>query len=186
MLVMERATRELLRQELLKLVPGLELVAARRLGAGADAEEAVQEVLARALAAFDRGMPASPDMLPAFVHGIARHVIIDEHRRRTRWRTDAVALDALPAPEVSPLQGLTDAATQAAMGRAMRQLSRRDRELLRRCFVDGERLATIARTLGEPASRLRKRKSRALARLRALLGDADGTAGHIPDPTATT
>jgi DNA-directed RNA polymerase specialized sigma24 family protein len=36
--------------------------------------------------------------------------------------------------------------------------------------VDGERIGHIAQVLGEPAERLRKRKSRALQRLAAILG----------------
>jgi DNA-directed RNA polymerase specialized sigma24 family protein len=46
--------------------------------------------------------------------------------------------------------------------------------------VDGERVSAIAARLGEPAERVRKRKSRALERLRQELGG-----GHKTSVTPT-
>ena len=181
MLVQERADRDLLRQQLLELVPGLQLVVARRLGAGADAQDALQEILTRALAAFDRGQPATSEQLPAFVHGIARHVIADVARNEIRRRETSLP-DSLHTREPSPLESMVSAETRSAMQRALRLLDPADRDLLRRCFVHGERLASIAHALNVPAARLRKRKSRALARLRELLHDS----GHIPAPPPNT
>jgi RNA polymerase sigma factor (sigma-70 family) len=53
---------------------------------------------------------------------------------------------------------------------ALPRLSADDRELLDRCYIGGETVTAIAASTGEPAERLRKRKSRALSRLRELLG----------------
>src|SRR2546422_2832519 len=96
---------------------GLHLLALRTLGDVDAAEEAVQETLARAVAALARGQLADPAKLPAFVAGIARHVVVDMMRARRRL----ASLDALPptahprhAPDV--LGPLVAAGRQARVG----------------------------------------------------------------------
>ena len=157
-------------------VRGLRIIAIRALGDEDDAADAVQETLARAVEALreDRVPPDVP--LAAFVHGIARHVIADALRRRSRERASS-ELDCLVATDPSPLEQLVRSDEIARVMRALDRLSRGDRDLLRRCFVHGERVADIARALGQPQERLRKRKSRALARLRERLEDAGP--GHV-------
>ncbi|HXK19694.1 MAG TPA: sigma factor, partial [Polyangiaceae bacterium] len=67
----------------------------RRRGLSDSADDLVQTVLCDALAA-----PAVPDRsseLPRFVTGIARNKVVDEHRRRARWKRADVP-DELEAP----------------------------------------------------------------------------------------
>lgn len=148
---------------------GLEIVAVRALGDVDEARDAVQETIARALAAIrnDRVPPGVP--IEAFVYGIARHVITDVHRRRARDGTPTVDPGAVHAPDPSPLDALIQREEREMVARALAALPAADRELLERCFVRGERVAAIAEQLGEPADRIRKRKSRALERLRERL-----------------
>jgi RNA polymerase sigma-70 factor (ECF subfamily) len=162
---------------------GLEIVALRALGDPDDARDAVQETLVRALAAIRQQRVPATVPLPAFVYGIARHVIADTHRRRHRQRDDGDPVERA-VEEPSPLEALVRDEERELLGRALARLPRADRQLLQHCFVQGDRVAQIAARTGEPAARVRKRKSRALARLRELLAGEPG-AGHtgVPNPT---
>ncbi|PYP61556.1 MAG: hypothetical protein DMD37_13210, partial [Gemmatimonadetes bacterium] len=131
------------------------------------AEEAVQETLARAVAALARDQLADPAKLPAFVAGIARHVIVDMQRARYR----SVSLESLPVaahPSYHPdaLKALVLAEERARVRAALVSLSESDRDLLGLCYVEGLAPTEIAERTGEPAERIRKRKSRAMDRLR--------------------
>lgn len=154
------------------LRPGLELIALRMLGAVDAAREAVQETLARAVAALANGQPSDPDKLPAFVAGIARHVAVDMLRADRRL----VSLDTLP-PADHPsnasdvLSALVSTAERTRVRDALSRLATADREVLRLCYFEGLTPAEIAVRFGEPAERVRKRKSRALERLRAAFHD---------------
>ena len=174
---------ELLRAQLVALVPGLEIVMARALGSGDDARDGVQEVLARALHAIESGRPIR-DSLASFVYGIAAHVIVDMRRAQARMRVADLDADSLPASATDPLELLIDDQRRLAMREALGRLDGRDLELLQRCYLDGERTSDIARREGVPASRVRKRKSRALQQLRAWLNVA--TPSHTSSPGATT
>jgi RNA polymerase sigma factor (sigma-70 family) len=154
---------------------GLLIVAVRTLGDVEEARDAVQETLTRALAAIrgDRVPPGVP--LEAFVYGIARHVIADVQRRRVRERAATGDSGELPAPGPSALDVLVRAEERDAMSHALASLPAVDRELLECCFVQGERVAAIAARTGEPADRIRKRKSRALERMREVLSRSAGS-----------
>ena len=157
---------------------GLHLLAVRALGTADAAEEAVQETFARAVVALARGQLADPAKLAAFVAGIARHVVVDMVRARRRL----VSLDALPSaahPSHDPdaLGALVTAGEQARVRAALAQLTVSDRDLLRLCYVEGLAPGEIAERTGEPPERIRKRKSRAVERLREAFHGA-GAARH--------
>jgi RNA polymerase sigma-70 factor (ECF subfamily) len=149
------------------LRPGLELLALRTLGSLDASREAVQETLARAVVALANGQPSDPTKLAAFVAGIARHVIVDMVRAARR----VIPLEVLPAGDhpasnADALTALVSAAERARVRHALALLSPRDQELLRLCYFEGLSPAEIAARLRQPAERVRKRKSRALERLR--------------------
>jgi RNA polymerase sigma-70 factor (ECF subfamily) len=145
------------------------------------AEEAIQETMARAVMALRDGRPRNPEKLGAYVRGIARHVIIDAQRARER----SLPLQAAPQQELSthpdnPLSALITAEERDLVRRALTHLSARDREVLHLSFFEGLTPKEIAARVGESAVRIRKRKSRALLRLRqAFLGGA-GTCHEEP------
>jgi RNA polymerase sigma-70 factor (ECF subfamily) len=145
---------------------GLRIMALRALHDADAAEDVAQETLARALAVLRAGRRIDPEELGAFVGGIARHVIADRHRAQRR----EVPLHALPdgPPAVVPdaLAALVSADQHARLRKALAGLSAADRELLRLSFFDDLSPSDLARRLGAPAERIRKRKSRALERLR--------------------
>jgi RNA polymerase sigma-70 factor (ECF subfamily) len=163
------------------LAHGLELVALRALGDRDEASEVVQESMARAFDAVRS--QRVPDTVPlgAFVRGIARHVIADALRRRARTPGDRLP-DTIPlaVPLPSALDALISGERERLVRTAFAALGRNDRALLERCVMDGETVVEIASMWGVPAERLRKQKSRALARLRVLLRER----GHAhPDET---
>jgi DNA-directed RNA polymerase specialized sigma24 family protein len=68
--------------ELERLRAGLEILALRSLRDREAAEEAVQEMLMRAVEAVKQGRIKNLEKLGVFVRGIARHVIADMIRAR--------------------------------------------------------------------------------------------------------
>ncbi|MCL7972505.1 MAG: sigma-70 family RNA polymerase sigma factor, partial [marine benthic group bacterium] len=149
------------------LVESVRIIALRRLADPHLAEDVAQETLVRALEALDRGRLEDLSRLPAYVRAIARNVIAD-HYRSTRG---AISLGSAPQLELSrdsgnPLRDLLTEEDRRQVRVALGCLSQGDREILRQCYFEGLSPKTIAERNGEPAPRVWKRKSRALARLR--------------------
>jgi RNA polymerase sigma factor (sigma-70 family) len=152
--------------ELGELANGLLIVAQRRLGSRVAAEEAAQETLARALESIVRHGVRPEFPIAQLAYGILRHVVADMQRADKRFES----LDTtMPLAAPSPLEIIVGAEERRGVAAALEQLSADDQALLRRCYVDGRRIVDIAEETGEPADRLRKRKSRALERLGTLL-----------------
>ena len=155
-------------EQLQLLRSGARLLALRKLGDRDAAEDVAQETIARTLDALANGRVDNPDRLAAFVRGIARHIIADLAGAGRRERSlDELPGSAEPADSTrDALQALTDDEERAHLAAALRSLSRADRELLHLAFGEGLTPTEIAARLNEPSERIRKRKSRALERLR--------------------
>ena len=158
---------------------GLRLIALRSLSDPDAADEVVQETLARGLTAFEEGRLQNPTKIGAYFRGIARHVIADMLRDRSR--TESLAGNA----ETATGHGHTDALAvlisredKARVVRALAALDPRSRECLTLSFYEGLTPAQIAKRLSEPAPRVRKRHSRALQYLRAAFFSE--TSGESP------
>jgi RNA polymerase sigma-70 factor, ECF subfamily len=169
--------------DLESLRPGLQLLAIRALKTSDAADEAVQETLARAVTALSNGQLADPAKLAAFVAGIARHVIADALRARGR----VISIDSASAAghlssDPDTLGALVSADERARVRTVLAGLPAADRELLRLCYFEGLTPGEIAGHLGEPAERVRKRKSRALERLRRAFR---GEPGHDESSSTT-
>lgn len=153
---------------------GVRLIALRALGDPELADDVAQEAVTRAIAslASERDTPIAD--LGGFVYGIARHLIADVHRARGR----TLPVDSIPEP-VEPSPGALDATIahedRERVRLALAELETPDRDLLRLYFVDGLDADAIGKRLGETAVNIRKRKSRALERLRRLFGRHDST-----------
>jgi RNA polymerase sigma factor (sigma-70 family) len=160
--------------DLERLRGGLRIIALRALGDMDAAEDAVQEALSRAVVALADGRLDDPAKLPAYVAGIARHVCL----HIVRDRKDTIPIDDAGSsattadhPQLrSPhdaLAALISSADEERLRVAFGELPSTDQQLLRLCFYEERTPAEVAAKLGEPADRVRKRKERALARLRA-------------------
>ncbi len=152
---------------LARLRDGIRIMALRALDSVDAAEEVAQETLTRALSALESGRLSNPQSLPAYVHGIARHVIADIHR--SRKRTVPLGFDDGAAPALDgtdALDGLINREQQDRVRAVLEDLSPGDREVLRLSFFDGLTPSQISESQGVPAPTIRKRKSRALEHLR--------------------
>ena len=152
-------------QELDRLRAGLHIMALRALGNADAAEEVVQETLSRIVVVL-REKRAKPENLAAFTCGIARHVIADAIRARVRTTSIESEIGEVASGVSDPLSILVSLEEKARVQRAMARIPPADREILRLAFFDGLRSREIAERLGEPGERVRKRKQRALERLR--------------------
>jgi RNA polymerase sigma-70 factor (ECF subfamily) len=178
-----------------KLRTGLRLTVLRSLSDPDAAEDVVQETLARGLAALEDARLQTPDKIGAYFRGIARHVIADVLRERGKTvsiGTSAESAASNPRPDA--LAALISREDKARVVRALGALAPRSRECLRLSFYEGLTPAQIAERLGEPATRVRKRRSRALQHLRAaFFGQTPAAApvhaaqpgGHDPEPSPT-
>jgi len=149
---------------------GVQIMALRALGDPDAAEEAVQETLVRAVEALRDERLRASDKLGAFVRGIARHVIADllHARARSSPLQDAPP-QKLAARDPDSLSALITEEERRRVRSALRRLSDRDREVLHLSFFEGLSPTEIGHRLEAPAPRIRKRKSRALLRLRRVL-----------------
>lgn len=149
---------------------GIELMALKALGHPHAAEDVAQETLARVIRAQRDGRLEGVNNLGAFVRGIARHVIADAYR--DRHRQPSLHSDPDDSPPDKQLDALslliTKEETETAVA-ALERLQESDREILRLCYLEGLSAVEASERLGEPYARVRKRKSRALGKLRRLL-----------------
>ena len=164
--------------DLSRLRSGIRIMAMHDLRDPDLAEEVAQESLTRLVQALREGRLQDPAHLGAFTRAIARHVIVDV--LRARQRQSATATTEEPASEEDSLGALVSAEQATRVRAAMEQLSGGDRDILRLSFFEGLTPQQIAERTGEPPPRVRKRKERALERLRTafLERSGHGTAVH--------
>ncbi len=139
--------------------PQLTRFALRSLGNEADAHDAAQlglEKIFAQVATYDRNRSALAWCL-AVVSWECRTMLRKRHRRREASLVDATA-DVDPAP--TPEERIIDAATLAALRAALEQLPPGDRETLEDAY--------FRELAGAKTPAVRKRKERALERLRSI------------------
>jgi RNA polymerase sigma factor (sigma-70 family) len=132
------------------------------------AEDVAQESLTRVLSRLLKD-EISVENLAAYVCGIAKHVIADTQRwesRRVGLDVDKISEDELPSSLGAPAGDPWADGLSSMVIQEVEKLPEADRKVLKGCFIDGFSCAELGRRSGEPAPRIRKRKSRALRRLR--------------------
>jgi RNA polymerase sigma factor (sigma-70 family) len=150
---------------------GVYLLALHELREPGAAEDVAQESIARLLDAIAR-RGGSIENLATFTRGIARHIIADAREALKRAEPiERVANAVRHALVPDPLREAVTAEESRRLADAFTALPTSDQKLLRTLFVENLTPGDLAARLGEPPERLRKQKSRALARLRrAFLG----------------
>jgi RNA polymerase sigma-70 factor (ECF subfamily) len=139
------------------------------LGAGADAEDVVQEAFVKAYARLDSfrvGSPFRPWFL-RIVSNETRNLHRGGGRRRAReqlsWaRTERLLLDE------GPQESLLSRERREMLVGMLRSLTERDRQVLVCRYLLGLDEAESAAVLGWPRGTVKSRSSRALSRLRAM------------------
>lgn len=144
---------------------------------GVAADDVAQEVCLAVLKALptyiDQGKP-----FLAFVYGIAGHKVVDAHRHAGRDRsepTDEVpeGIDERGGPE----QAALDLSASAEMRGLLAQLPDKQREILVLRVVVGLSAEETAVAVGSTPGAVRVAQHRAVAKLRGVLGPADGGQG---------
>ena len=148
-------------------------------GSTADAEDAAQEAFVKAYAALPRFRPgaAFKPWLLTIVANEARN------RRRAAGRRANLALrvasqptGAMPSPEAA-----AEATEQRQLlVQAIGRLAERDRDVIACRYLLGLSEAESADVLGVARGTVKSQLSRALRRLRTVLGEAPGQAGAEP------
>ena len=129
------------------------------------AEDLVQETLAKMFRAW-RGLQRI-DNPPAYAQTVLARTFISQRRRRS-WSEQPVS----SMPELADRPG--DPALRISLQNALAELAPLDRAVLVLRFFEDRSVEQVALDLGKNAGAIRTRTSRALDRLRAVLGaDAD-------------
>lgn len=142
-----------------------------RLGDREEAEDAASAIFIHAL----RGLPGFRDRDGSFrtwLFRIAHNEVIDRHRQRARHPAAPIDLfSEQPGTSRSPEEIAADADAHERLRALLAGLPPRERDVLELRAADLD-TSQIAAVLGVTAQNVRSTQCRALARLRALIGDA--------------
>jgi RNA polymerase sigma-70 factor (ECF subfamily) len=131
------------------------------------AADLAQETMLAVLQAVRNGKLVNPESLPGFVRGTAKNLINNHLRGMTANRQESVPL--LPHPGLDPEELAGGAERMDRVRRALVELGPEDRLVLLLTLVEGLRPREIAVRMGLSSEVVRKRKSRAVARLREAI-----------------
>lgn len=145
--------------------PQLFRYARLRLVSDDQAEDAVSETVARAIAGVHR-FPAGVRPM-AWLTGICRNVVHEAHRAGTRHRT-APPERSTPAP-AGPAERALEALEAEQLRECFEHLDEDERELLALRVLAGLDAESVAQVVGKRAGAVRMAQSRALARLRGCM-----------------
>lgn len=142
------------------------LVAKIRLRDDETAHDVAQEVMLGVLRAIRAGRLNSHDHLPGYVLGTARNMINTSFRsRRSEVDPGEVVVDRRASPsEVAELHEQAE-----LVRRTFDELDPVDRAILGLTLVEGMKPGQIAQRLGMKGELVRKRKSRALRKVREII-----------------
>lgn len=147
----------------------------RKTGDPALADDLYQDTFRIALEKLRSGDLRNPEMLAAFLHGIAGNLVIGHYRREHGRATDA----NLAAIEKVAIDGdQFDSLSQAQIAKIVRRLldemtQPRDREILLRVFLDDQDKALVCAELGLDSLHFNRVLHRAKQRFKALLVQAE-------------
>lgn len=157
--------------------PRLLSYATRRLPTPDDARDAVSETFARAIPAIDR-FRWNGAGVDAWLYGILRHVVLDSQRSAARRATTILADGDDPGGVPDPLDLVVGAERANDLRRAFSRLSAADRELIELRVVGGLTSEEAAAILGKRPGAVRTAQTRAVARLRKLIEQAEVDGGR--------
>jgi RNA polymerase sigma-70 factor (ECF subfamily) len=139
------------------------------------ARDLAQEILLMVLEALRAGKLRDVDRLSAFVHATARNRINTHITNLHREQNRSPILDAPPV--VTPEERFEQSQRGALVRRAIARLNPADQKILLLTLVDGLKPREIAARLDISQERLRKRKSRALERVKQAVCQMSRTSG---------
>lgn len=150
---------------------GVSIILRRLAGTAAVADDLYQDVFLRAVEKIRAGEVRDPERLSGFICGLARNLAIDYFRRRAPERASAEPEAGLsiadPAP--GPLARVLHLEDSAVVRQVMNELpSDRDRQVLRRFYLEEEDKDAICADLGLTSLHFNRVLHRARERFREL------------------
>ncbi len=152
----------------------IQIKAASRLRSSTGADDVRQETLLRVLRNLREGTIEHPERLGAYVYTVSNHVIQETFRRNRRTGDLPDGAGEIPSEETSAESDLLQAERSNLVQRALSELSEKDRELLRRIFLDDEDKDAVCKELSVTREYLRVLLHRARSRLRTVLSRGGG------------
>jgi len=151
-----------------RLAPRVRLYGLRHLRDAHAAHDLMQQVLLVTLERLRRGELREPEKLASFVLGVCRMTVLEI--RRGAWRREQLleaygGTEAWEAPEPLVLN-------QARLEECLQALAERERTVVALSFFADKDGDEVARDLSLSAGNVRVIRHRALARLRACMGEA--------------
>ncbi|MFD6620088.1 RNA polymerase sigma factor [Streptomyces albidoflavus] len=170
--------------ELVRAFTGIALRAARALGAGADAEDVVQQSFFKAycsLGRFKDGSAFRPWLLK-IVANETRNTVRSAGRQRSVLSREAAMVEAEPLiPEsVDPAAAAIEIERRAELLDALERLSEEHRLVVTYRYLLEMDEAETAQALGWPRGTVKSRLNRALRKLGELLPGAGQGSGPVP------
>ena len=132
--------------------------------------DARQEVFLRVLTVIRKpGGIIHPERLGAFVNSVCNHVLLETFRGNTKYSAQCESGPDLQDERQNPEQAFVTQENVALVGKALQELSERDRAVLRMVFLEERDKDEVCATLKVDRNHLRLLVHRAKNRFRALL-----------------
>ena len=148
--------------------------AASRLRSPTVADDVRQETLLRVLRNLRQGTIEHPERLGAYVNTVSNHVIQETFRRDRRLGEFPEGAGEIPSGQASVESSMLRDERSNLVKRALGELADKDRELLRRIFLEDEDKDTVCTELSVSREYLRVLLHRARGRLRVALTRGEG------------
>lgn len=145
-----------------------------------DVDDVVQESLARFFRAEQRQQIRNTDEFGAFLNGVCRNVIL-EYRRRVRREPHADPEVAIPDSGVRPEAEIFE--LRQAIDNGLRELTERDRAILRSLYLEGREKDDICKQWGMSDAQFRVVLFRAKERFRRAWDAQNVTKPAEPAPS---
>lgn len=152
--------------------PGLQLLLRRRIGDPGVAAEILNEAIATAIAHMRVGRVEQPERLPGYVYRVALNLYRNYRREfdnRAEIRSNPDDIDQLPADSGCPTETIDSVLMQRVRSLIEELPTPRDREIVKRFYLDEEDKADICASLGLTSLHFDKVIFRARQRMRVLL-----------------
>ncbi len=162
--------------------PRIYRLAYRLTGNRPDAEDLTQDTLMRVLRSLDSFTPVGPGSLEAWIKRIATNVFLDQGRRKSRVRIDAMSderAERLVSLEATPDAAYEDQTFDDDIERALSSLPPDFRAAVVLCDVEGLSYDEVAEVLGVKIGTVRSRIHRGRTMLRKSLAHREPVAGRV-------
>lgn len=145
--------------------PGILIVITKATGDPDIAPDLCHETLLRALRAIRHKRLREPEKLPAFIWGIAQHIVTEYRKKSYKHPTQVIEEDQFVDPALNQFDLLLQKEKRLIIDEALKKLREEDRKLLYRNYIAEEDNERICEDMGISKSQLALKLHRARKRL---------------------